>query len=346
MLFGLSIFSNGAQHANVGKAAAQYSSERGADLLVRGLRVCVQNSLGRQDYAAQAKSALGGSLVDKRLLNRMRLPGGAEPFQGSDLGLAHCAHRHHAGAHDLPAHDHGTGPALRHATAKPGSTQAKLVVENEQQRRIGVDFHGVGGAVHLEGDLLHKEILRLFASGCRYRNSGKCDATHGIGIKARIELFLLKEDQKRRGIIEMGKLDNKVAVITGGNSGIGLATAEEFVAQGAHVFITGRRQKELDQAVARIGRNVTAVQGDVSSLADLDRLYAQVEREKGRVDIVFANAGLGKPAAISDITDGSCHPDEGPSRLPGARRRDWTTGGCRQRRRIPGLGRQPLHSRN
>jgi NAD(P)-dependent dehydrogenase (short-subunit alcohol dehydrogenase family) len=101
----------------------------------------------------------------------------------------------------------------------------------------------------------------------------------------------------------MGKLENKVAVITGGNSGIGLATAEEFVAQGAHVFITGRRQKELDEAVAKIGRNVTAVQGDVSNLADLDRLYAQVKREKGRVDIVFANAGLGKPAAIGDITE-------------------------------------------
>jgi NAD(P)-dependent dehydrogenase (short-subunit alcohol dehydrogenase family) len=74
----------------------------------------------------------------------------------------------------------------------------------------------------------------------------------------------------------MGKLENKVAVITGGNSGIGLATAEEFVAQGAHVFITGRRQKELDEAAAKIGRNVTAVQGDVSNLGDLDRLYAQV----------------------------------------------------------------------
>jgi NAD(P)-dependent dehydrogenase (short-subunit alcohol dehydrogenase family) len=101
----------------------------------------------------------------------------------------------------------------------------------------------------------------------------------------------------------MGKLENKVAVITGGNSGIGLATAEEFVAQGAHVFITGRRQKELDEAAAKIGRNVTVVQGDVSNLGDLDRLYAQVKREKGRVDIVFANAGFGKPAAISDITE-------------------------------------------
>jgi NAD(P)-dependent dehydrogenase (short-subunit alcohol dehydrogenase family) len=101
----------------------------------------------------------------------------------------------------------------------------------------------------------------------------------------------------------MGQLENKVAVITGGNSGIGLATAKEFVAEGAHVFITGLRQKDLDEAVAKIGRNATAVQGDVSNIADLDRLYAQVEREKGRVDIVFANAGLPVPGTITEITE-------------------------------------------
>jgi NAD(P)-dependent dehydrogenase (short-subunit alcohol dehydrogenase family) len=101
----------------------------------------------------------------------------------------------------------------------------------------------------------------------------------------------------------MGKLENKVAVITGGNSGIGLATAEEFVAEGAYVFITGRRQKELDEAVKKIGRNIAGVQGDVSNIADLDRLFAQVKKEKGRVDIVFANAGLGKLATISEITE-------------------------------------------
>ena len=101
----------------------------------------------------------------------------------------------------------------------------------------------------------------------------------------------------------MSKLQGKIAVITGGNSGIGLATAAEFVAEGAYVFITGRRQKELDAAVRSIGRNVTAVQGDVSNLADLDRLYAQVAKEKGRVDIVFANAGLGIPAPFIQITE-------------------------------------------
>ena len=80
---------------------------------------------------------------------------------------------------------------------------------------------------------------------------------------------------------QLSKLRGKIALITGGNSGIGLATALEFVAEGAYVFITGRRQKELDAAVDLIGRNVTAVQGDVSKLADLDRLYAQVAKEKG-----------------------------------------------------------------
>ena len=91
----------------------------------------------------------------------------------------------------------------------------------------------------------------------------------------------------------MGKLEGKVAVITGGNSGIGLAAAQRFVSDGAYVFITGRRQSELDAAVKQIGKdNVSGVQGDVSNLADLDRLYAVVEEQKGRIDILFANAGV------------------------------------------------------
>jgi len=102
----------------------------------------------------------------------------------------------------------------------------------------------------------------------------------------------------------LGKLKGKIAVITGGNSGIGLSTAEAFVAEGAYVYITGRRQKELDAAVSKIGRNVTGVQGDVAKLADLDRLYAQVAKEKGRVDIVFANAGIGSGMApLGEITE-------------------------------------------
>lgn len=101
----------------------------------------------------------------------------------------------------------------------------------------------------------------------------------------------------------MGKLEGKVAVITGGNSGMGLATARLFVAEGAYVFITGRRQAELDKAVGLIGKNVTGVQGDVSNLADLDRLYATVKEQKGYVDIVFANAGTGEYGTMGEITE-------------------------------------------
>jgi NAD(P)-dependent dehydrogenase (short-subunit alcohol dehydrogenase family) len=101
----------------------------------------------------------------------------------------------------------------------------------------------------------------------------------------------------------MKKLEGKVAVVTGGNSGFGLATAQRFAAEGAYVFITGRRQAELDAAVAQIGENVTAVQGDVANLADLERLYAVVKREKGHVDILFANAGLGEFAPLGEITE-------------------------------------------
>ena len=90
----------------------------------------------------------------------------------------------------------------------------------------------------------------------------------------------------------MGKLDGKLALVTGGNSGIGLATAKLFVNEGAYVFITGRRDPELAAAVKEIGRNVTGIQGDVSNLGELDRLFAQIKREKGRLDIVFANAGV------------------------------------------------------
>jgi NAD(P)-dependent dehydrogenase (short-subunit alcohol dehydrogenase family) len=100
----------------------------------------------------------------------------------------------------------------------------------------------------------------------------------------------------------MGALEGKVAVITGGNSGIGLATARRFVKEGAYVFITGRRQAELDKAVSFIGKNVTAVQSDVSKLEDLDHLYEVVRNVKGRVDIVFANAGVVDPVSLTDST--------------------------------------------
>src|SRR5207344_1212481 len=101
----------------------------------------------------------------------------------------------------------------------------------------------------------------------------------------------------------MKKLEGKIAVITGGNSGIGLVTAQRFVAEGAYVFITGRRQSELDAAVRQIGKNVNGVQSDVSNLADLDRLYAAVKEQKGRIDILFANAGVGEFATLAAITE-------------------------------------------
>jgi len=99
------------------------------------------------------------------------------------------------------------------------------------------------------------------------------------------------------------KLEGKIALITGGSAGIGLATAKQFVEEGAYVYIVGRRKPELEAAVASIGSNVTAIQGDVTNLADLDRIYTQISKEKGRVDIVFANAGGGPLVPLGSITE-------------------------------------------
>jgi NAD(P)-dependent dehydrogenase (short-subunit alcohol dehydrogenase family) len=99
------------------------------------------------------------------------------------------------------------------------------------------------------------------------------------------------------------RLEGKIALITGGNSGIGLATAKQFVNEGAHVYISGRRDTELAAAVKEIGKNVTGIQGDVSKLGDLDRLFAQIKREKGKLDIVFANAGVAAYAPFGKITE-------------------------------------------
>src|ERR1700729_4157736 len=103
--------------------------------------------------------------------------------------------------------------------------------------------------------------------------------------------------------MNMGKLEGKTALITGGSSGIGLATAKRFVDEGAYVFLTGRRQGELETAVNQIGKNVTAVQSDVSKMADLDKLYAAVKKQKGKLDIVFANAGTGAFAPLGQISE-------------------------------------------
>ncbi|WP_042161292.1 SDR family NAD(P)-dependent oxidoreductase [Paenibacillus gorillae] len=101
----------------------------------------------------------------------------------------------------------------------------------------------------------------------------------------------------------MGRFDGKVAVVTGGTSGIGLAAAQQFVQEGAYVFITGRRQAELDAAVKQLGKNVTGVRGDISKLEDLDHLYDIVQREKGHLDILFANAGLGSLLPLGEISE-------------------------------------------
>jgi NAD(P)-dependent dehydrogenase (short-subunit alcohol dehydrogenase family) len=99
------------------------------------------------------------------------------------------------------------------------------------------------------------------------------------------------------------RLDGKIAVITGGSSGIGLATAQRFVQEGAYVFITGRSQSELDTAVKQIGKNVTGVQGDVTNLEDLDRLYDTVKQRKDRIDVLFANAGIAEFEPLGSITE-------------------------------------------
>src|SRR5258708_9603961 len=99
-----------------------------------------------------------------------------------------------------------------------------------------------------------------------------------------------------------GKLEGKVALVTGGSSGIGLATARQLADDGAHVYITGRRQRELDTAAASIGSSATAIQGDVANLADLDRIYTQIGQEEVRVDIVFANAAIGELVPFGSIT--------------------------------------------
>lgn len=101
----------------------------------------------------------------------------------------------------------------------------------------------------------------------------------------------------------MGKFEGKIALVTGGTSGIGLATAQKFVNEGAYVYITGRRQNELDKAVNQIVKNVTGVQGDISKLEDLDKLYDIIKQEKGKLDILFANAGIGNFLPLGEITE-------------------------------------------
>jgi NAD(P)-dependent dehydrogenase (short-subunit alcohol dehydrogenase family) len=109
--------------------------------------------------------------------------------------------------------------------------------------------------------------------------------------------------QYKGGKIVLGRLEGKVALVTGGTSGLGLATARRFLAEGAQVFITGRKQNQLDLAVADLGDGVTGIQGDVSNLQDLDRLFATIKDQRGHLDILFANAGGGAFVALEDVTE-------------------------------------------
>ncbi len=106
-----------------------------------------------------------------------------------------------------------------------------------------------------------------------------------------------------KGVFEMSKLAGKIAVVTGGTTGIGLATAKRFADEGARVYITGRRQAELDTAVQEIGKGAVGVQGDVSNFADLDRLYAKIKEQVGHVDVLFANAGVYEFASFETVTE-------------------------------------------
>jgi NAD(P)-dependent dehydrogenase (short-subunit alcohol dehydrogenase family) len=136
-----------------------------------------------------------------------------------------------------------------------------------------------------------------------FRNNGTDALIETIGSIANTTGLNMKKIMQTSARTTAGKLNGKVAVITGGTEGIGFATAQLFVNEGAYVFITGRRQNELDEAVKAIGRNVTGVQGDVSKLADLDRLYEVVAKVKGRIDIVLANAGVGEPVPFGQVSE-------------------------------------------
>jgi NAD(P)-dependent dehydrogenase (short-subunit alcohol dehydrogenase family) len=127
--------------------------------------------------------------------------------------------------------------------------------------------------------------------------------SEGVAPKLPSILNAASQQTPKEEVMSQLKLNDKIALVTGGTSGIGLATAQRFVAEGAHVFITGRRQAELDAAVKTIGRNVTGVLGDVSRLADLDRLYAAIKEQKGRLDVLFANAGGGSLVPLGQITE-------------------------------------------
>src|SRR5579884_1481035 len=149
------VFANRAHHPHMSEATAQDASECLAHILVTGGGVFVEHSFGGQNYAAQAEAALRGAFVDERLLNGMRLLGGAHAFECGEFGVPHRAHGHHAGTHDFAAHDHAAGAALRHSAPELRTAQAKLVGQHEQQWSSFIYLHRVDLAIHLEGDFAH-----------------------------------------------------------------------------------------------------------------------------------------------------------------------------------------------
>jgi hypothetical protein len=152
----------------VREAAAQNATQGIANLLIGGVGFFIENGLRRQDYAAKAESALSRAFLDKRLLDWVRLFRSAQAFQRGDFVLTNSAYQLDARSHDLAAHDYSAGSALSHSTSESRSTQTKLVVQNKQQRRCGIDFDDVLLSVHMQGDLLpHRKglLLRFFEAG-------------------------------------------------------------------------------------------------------------------------------------------------------------------------------------
>src|SRR5215469_8360187 len=149
------ILSNGAHHAHVRKATTQHAAQRIPDLVVRSVWFRIQYTLRRQNHAAQAVAALCCSFLDKCLLDRMRLFRGSKPFERRDLRLTYRAHRSHAGSCHLSVYHHRARPALRHATTKARSAQFQFIVQDEQQRRLRIDCHGMLAAIHFERDSIH-----------------------------------------------------------------------------------------------------------------------------------------------------------------------------------------------
>ena len=185
---------------------------------------------------------------------------------------------------------------IRVNTINPG------MVETEGTHAAGVlgsDFEKAIGRPDPARPPRSARRYRLGRGLPRFRRLG---VAYGRADPRRRRSPLTSERHMRTGRHAMGKLDGKVAVITAATSGMALATAKLFVEEGAYVFITGRRKDKLDEAVKAIGRNVTGVQGDASNLDDLDRLYDTVKKTKGKIDVLFASAGMGELAKLGEIT--------------------------------------------